>query len=282
MNQTESKRLADIYQKFEAGDFFDALQELRELSTKLDDPWEKAALRCYEALFLAEMGRVPEARQRLEEFKKSLTLLGESPSDGYQDDGPHNLAAMVRYTEFKVLLAERKQPEALQLLEDLVSGYPKLLSTPGFAAISAEVQTLRGFLLADAGRWKEARAFLENASPPEVWRSVHCYYLGHCYYEFKEYERARKKLTEAIGFGLTGHWQGGAHYVLGLVEYHLSDMGAAKSEFEECVKTAEPKYLGETKIWDWLEATSRALGLYDEAEKYQQRRIITPPNSKPN
>jgi tetratricopeptide (TPR) repeat protein len=153
---------------------------------------------------------------------------------------------------------------------------------PGFTAISEEVQTYRGFLLADAGRWKEARAFLENASPPEAWKSVHCYYLGHCYYEFKEYERAKENLTEAISLGLTGHWQGRAHYVLGLVEYHLSDMRAAKSEFEECVKTAEPKYLGKTKIWDWLEATSRALGLYDEAEKYQQRRIITPPNSKPN
>jgi tetratricopeptide (TPR) repeat protein len=282
MNQTESQSLSDIYQKFEAGDHVDALQQLRELSTKLDDPWEKAALIYHQALFLLEMNRVPEARQQLEEFKKSLALLGESPSDGYQDDGSHNLAVMVRYTELKTLIAERKQPEALEVLEDLVSRYPKQLSLPGLSAISEELQTDHGFLLADAGRWKEAKPFLENASPPEAWKSVHCYYLGHCYYEFKEYERAKKRLTEAIGLGLTGHWQGRARYVLGLVEYHLSDMRAAKSQFEECVKTADPMYLGETKIWDWLEATSRALGLYDDAEKYHQRRMITPSNSKPS
>jgi tetratricopeptide (TPR) repeat protein len=282
MNHTESQRLAEIYQEFEAGDYVDALQQLRELSTKLDDPWEKAALICYEALFLLEMSRVPEARQRHEDFKRSLTLLGESPSDGYQDDGPHNLAVMARYTELKILVAERKQPEALELLEDLVSRYPKQLSIPAFSAISQELQTQHGFLLADAGRWKEAKPFLENASPPEAWKSILCYYLGHCYYEFEEYERAKKRLTEAIGLGLTGHWQGRARYVLGLVEYHLSDMRAAKSQFEECVKTADPMYLGKTKIWDWLEATSRALGLNDDAEKYHQRKMITPLNSEPN
>lgn len=282
MNPTESQRLTDIYQKFEAGDHVDALRQLRELSTRVDDPWEKAALWYHEALFLVEMGQIPEARQRLEEFKKSLTLLGELPPDGYQDDLSHNLAVMVRYTELKVLMAERKQPEALQVLEGLVSRFPKQLSIPGFTEVSEELKTYHGFLLADADRWEEAKPFLENASSPEAWRSVLCYYLGHCYYVFKDYERAQRKLTEALSLGLIGHWQGRARYILGLVEYHLSNMRAAKSQFEECVKTADPMYLGETKIWEWLEATSRALGLYDDAEKYHQRRMLNPFSSKPN
>jgi tetratricopeptide (TPR) repeat protein len=282
MNQTESQRLTDIYHKFGAGDHADALEQLRELSKELDDPWERAALNDYEALLLVQMGQIPEARQRLEEFKKSLTLLGELPPDGYQDDPSHNLAVMVPYTEFEVLLAERKQPEALQVLEDLVSRFPKQLSIPGFSTISEELETLHGFLLADAGRWEEAKPFLESASPPQAWKSVLCYYLGHCYYSFEDYERAKKKLTEAITLGLTGHWQGRARYVLGLVEYHLSNMRAAKSQFEECVKTADPVYLGETKIWEWLEATSRALGLRDDAERYRRRRMISPFDCKPN
>ena len=108
-----------------------------------------------------------------------------------------------------------------------------------------------------------------------------CYYLGRCYYEFREYKNARGKLVEALDLGLGDAWQGAAHYVLGIVEYHLSDMEASKREFELCVKTADPAYLSKTKIWEWLETTSRALGQYDEAEKYQKIKNSSGP-SKPN
>jgi len=108
--------------------------------------------------------------------------------------------------------------------------------------------------------------------------------VGHpprCYYEDKEYERARGKLAEALNLGLDTPTEGRAHYVLGLVEYHLSDMRAAKREFELSVKTADPAYLGEG-IWGWLEATSHALGLQAEAENYRRLRAGSPPKANIN
>ena len=64
-----------------------------------------------------------------------------------------------------------------------------------------------------------------------------------------------------------------------LVEYHLSDMRAAKREFELSVKTADPAYLGED-IWGWLETTSRALGLQAEAENYRKMKANSLPKTK--
>ncbi|MGA8766109.1 MAG: hypothetical protein WB559_03740, partial [Candidatus Acidiferrales bacterium] len=212
MNQTETQDLTEAYRKFEAGDHADGLQQLRDLSSRLDDPWDKAALLCHEALFLVEMSQIPEARQRLEAFKKALASLGEPPPDGDQDDLPHNLQVMVRYTELRVLIEERKQPQALEVLEDLISRYPKQLSIPDFRAISEEIETHHGFLLADADRWEEARPFLEEASSRELWKGVVCYYVGHCHYVFREYMSARDRLVELLNLGIEGRWESKARY----------------------------------------------------------------------
>ena len=100
-------------------------------------------------------------------------------------------------------------------------------------------------------------------------------------FESSEYERARCKLVEALNLGLDTATEGRAHYVLGLVEYYLSDMKAAKREFELSVKTADPKYLGE-QIWEWLEVTSRALGLQGEAENYRKLKVDVQPKPEVN
>jgi tetratricopeptide (TPR) repeat protein len=272
MNDPETQRFNDAYRKFEAGNRTEALLELRSLAPGLVDPWDKAVLLYHEVLFLVDMHEIPEARQRLEGLKLLLASLGKPSVDGYQDELPRNLAVMFGYTEFKVLLAEKNQTKALQTLEELLSRYPKRLSTPGFHEILDELGTYRGFLMADADRWVEARPFLENASPPESWKSVLCYYLGHCYYFFHEYEHAESKLVEALGLGLTGDWECKARYVLGIVEYHLGDFKEAKNQFTLYLRKENPEALGKTKIWEWLEELSVVLGEYEEAEKYRKRR----------
>ena len=206
-------------------------------------------------------------------------VLPEAVLDTSDDTRPANLVVMVRYAELKTLLAERNQVQALEVLEDLVSRYPAQLSGPGFEILK-DIDLHHGFLLADAGRWREARPFLEKADAPEAWKSVVCYYLGHCYYEYREYERAKQKLMEALHLGLSGHWEGRAHYVLGLVECHLGEMKAANEQFELCVKTADPRYLSASRIWEWLEAASRALGLEAEADKYHRLHAPSKTNSK--
>ena len=281
MNQSEELRVKEAYQQFEAGECIKAVKGLREFADRIADPWTKAVLLYHQVIFLAQMDSAGEARSCFNELKSAVgLLLLEVVLDTSDDTPPANLAVMVRYAELKTLLAERNQVQALEVLEDLVSRYPVQLSGPG-VEILKDIDLHHGFLLADAGRWRQAKPFLEKAHPPESWKSFVCYYLGHCYYEFREYERAKQKLMEALHIGLSGHWEGGAHYVLGLVEYHLGEMKAAKEQFELCVKTADPRYLGASRIWEWLEASSRALGMEADADKYRRLHAASETTSKP-
>jgi tetratricopeptide (TPR) repeat protein len=282
MNQSEALRLTEAYQQFEAGECIKAVKGLREFADRVDDPWTKAELLYHQVVFLAQMDDAVQARSCFNELTTAVGLvLPEAVPDTSDDTPSANLAVMVRYAELKTLLAERKQVQALQVLEDLVSRYPAQLSGPA-SEILNDIDLNHGFLLADAARWTEAKPFLERAHPPEVWKSVVCYYLGHAYFESREYERAKEKLMEALHLGLSGHWEGTAHYVLGLVEYHLGEMRAAKEQLELCVKTADPRYLGASRIWEWLETVSRALGLKADADKYRRLHVASQTNSKPH
>lgn len=274
VNETETQRFNEAYRKFERGDRAGALAELRELSRVITDPWYKTALLYHEALFLVEMNDVSTAKQCLDAFKEAFGSLGGAPSDGCQDDLPHNLAVMAGYTEMRVLLAEKREAEALEVVEKLLSRSPQQLSIEGFREISDEIKTHHGMLLADCGRWKEARPLLETASPPENWKGTLSYYLGHCYYESQEYKRAESKLKEALNSGLACNWEEKARYVLGLVEYHLGNIGAANQQFKLSMQLANPAHPWGEKIWEWLEETSRALGGYDEADQYRKRRLL--------
>jgi tetratricopeptide (TPR) repeat protein len=270
----------EIWRKFAAGNESQALQELHDLANRVDDPWDKAWLKYQEIRFLVDMHNAPEARTCLEDLNRMLASVLSLPSSKHDPDA--EIAPMiVRHAEIRVTTEEGRENEALKLIEDFVTRHPKQLSSPEFKALAEEVTTLRGLLLASTGRWEDARHVLENVTPPEAWKAQYCHYLGRCYYEAKDYERARSKLVEALDLGLDTPTEGRAHYVLGLVEYHLSDMKAAKQQLELSLKTADPTYLGEA-IWEWLEATSRALGLQSEAENYRRLRAGPPPKSKMN
>lgn len=279
MSENEAA-LDEIWRTFAAGNESQALQDLHDLASRVDDPWDKGWLKYQEIRLLVEMHHASEARTCLENLNRMLASI-LSQSSGEYDPDIEIAPMIVRHAEIRVTLEEGKEGQALKLIEDFVLRYQKQLSLPEFKTLADEATTLRGFLLGSAGRWKEARAFLETVPPPEAWRAQYCHYLGRCYYEDKEYERARSKLVEAINLGLDTATEGRVHYVLGLVEFHLSDMSAAKREFELSAKTADPAYLGED-IWGWLETTSRALGLKTEAENYRKMKADSLPNARTN
>jgi tetratricopeptide (TPR) repeat protein len=281
MNENDSQVFEEIWRKFEAKNDLQALQELRDLARRVNDPWDKAWLDYQEIRFLVDMHNAFQARQRLEDLKNTLTSLVNPSTDKPELDPHITLPMLARHAEIIVTTEEGKEAKALELTEDFLSRYPRQLSLPEFKALAEEVATLRGLLLGNAGRWKDARRVLEDVTPPEASTGHYCFYLGRCYYEDKEYEQARSKLVEALNLGLDTPTEGRVHYVLGLVEYHLSDMKAAKHQFELSLKTADPTYLG-NKIWGWLETTSRALGLQTEAENYRRLRTGSPPKSKVN
>ncbi len=273
LNKNDAQRFNEVRTKYDAGNYAQALQGLRGLASGIVNPWDKAELLYNEIIFLVAMGEIPEARQRVADLNNAVASLTEFSADGNEYDMRISLPVMAQHAELRVTTAEEKTIEALRLLEDLVSRYPKQLSLPEFRTVSQEVKTLRGILLADASRWEEARPFLEDANPPENWKRTHSYYLGQCYYELKKYEHAKEKLEEALKLDLTLSWETQAHYILGLINYNLADMKAAKHQFELCAKSADDKYIEMPKLWAWLKATSHALGQVDEAENYDRLMI---------
>jgi len=280
MNELEAQQFEHAYQKHDAGRSAEALQEIRELILNITDPADQAGLLYHEILWLIGLGDTSTARERLGEMRRLVTSMVVSHSDSNQSDLSVSLGLMSLFAEAKVLLGENDEIKALAVLDTLISAYPQQLSLPNFGEIRAEVQVVRGFLLADRERWEEAKASLESVIPLEEQRSLAAYYLGHCYFMLGDYSMARVKLTEALRSGLSQKWECRAHYVLGLTNYRSNQMRAAKEEFELCVRTADPEYLGTTRIWEWLEATCRALGFSEEAANYRLR--ASSPNSRPN
>jgi tetratricopeptide (TPR) repeat protein len=280
MNETETQRFEEAYRMFEAGNCLEALRDLRALLEMVDDPWDKAEVIYHETLWLVDLNEISEARRRLCDLQTALEALTEPPADRYEIEMPISLTVMARYAELEVLLAEKKEAEALRLVEDLFSRFPKQLSTPHFAQLKNEMDAHYGFLLSNAERWAEAKAILKHSTPPEHWKGIVSNFLGHCHYQLREYSEAKAKLVEALTLGVPEDRRAGVHYTLGLVKYHLSDLRGAKNEFELCVKTATSEYLGTTKIWEWLEETARACGEYEEADHYRKRR--DPPPFKVN
>lgn len=282
MDERESQLFEEACHKRDAGRDADALQDLRALIRSVTDPADRAGLLYHEVLWLIDLEDASMAKERVEELKRLVATIAASSPDSSQIEASISLKVMSLFADAKVLLAENQEAKALPVLDALVSNYPKQLALPNFREILAEAQVDRGFILADQEKWGEARAALESVAPLEEQKSLTAYYLGHCYYMLKDYRTARDRLTEALRLGLSQKWEGRAHYMLGLTNYHFNRMEEAKDEFDLCVKTAEPEYLGTTKIWEWLEATSRALGLEREAEKYRQCRTASSPNSKAN
>jgi tetratricopeptide (TPR) repeat protein len=283
MNPAESQRLQKAFRKFHAGACTEALREVREMAEKLDDRWDQALLCYHETLFLAEMDRAADARKQLTELKPLLGRAYYAPPSSLSTDPSLAWAVMARYAEMKVLIAERNPARTLRAIEDLETRYSKQLCAPVFDEIREEIEIHHGMLLADSDRWAEARPLLEKARPPESWKALLAFYLGQCYYQFRDNKLAKSKLIEALGLGLTDRWRARAHYILGIVQYHLGALASSKNEFELCLQTADAEYLSTTRIWKWLEGTSRALGFDDEAEKYRQRKsgFAVKPPTKP-
>src|SRR5215472_2253592 len=142
MNATDAQRFRKANQRFREAtskcDLSEALQELRELANHTSNPWHKAEIQTHEVIVLVDMDEIPAARLCVEELKKAVGVLIASPSDGYEYDLEVSLPLEVRYLEIRVAHAEGKTSEALRMLEELVSRYPKQLSIAVFREISQQ------------------------------------------------------------------------------------------------------------------------------------------------
>lgn len=275
MSQFNARRFDEAVSKYEGEKYSEAFEQFHALVLDLSDPWDKAEVLYHEVITLVVLTRISEARQRINELRRMVVELVKQPSDGSDYDLQMSLPVMVRHAEIRVLVEEGNSPEALTLLDDLRSHYPKQLCIPQFRTVSTELDALRGMLLGDVGRWTEAKALLESALPPKCWQGVHTYYLGQCYYELGMDEKAKTEFEAALQFGLKNPWKSGAYFKLGLIAYKFSDITEAKNYFELCANIVDQEDFEMAKLWAWLEETSRALGQLDEAERYHKHMVAS-------
>ena len=267
MTEREERILEELQAKFVAGDRVHALEGVRELLQNAKSPMDRIEFLWAETMCLALMGRLADARQNLDDLKAFAEPILKRPPDMSAPTPQTRLAVMCRYAEMKVAEQEGDEKEALRVAQELLASYPKQLAAQ---EILEEVSVRRAFYLANAGRWAEAKPLLEHERWSDEWRGYVLYCLGQCFSRFGKYGPAKQKLQEALNFELMAPWPGRVHYELGIAEYHFSDFEAAKKHFELCLDTADPEYLGKSRIWEWLEATSRKLGMDEEAKKYRK------------
>ena len=267
MSRSNAQRFDEAVSNYQSSNYSQALCGVEALTLEVLDPWNKAEVLYHEIITLVVLHKTFEARQRVNALNRMVESLVQPSSDGCEYNFQTSLPVMACHAEIRVMVEEGNSAGALALLDDLIARYPKQLSIPEFRTVCTEPMTLRGMLLGDMGQWVEAKPLLESTAPPQSWKGVHTYYLGHCYYESGLNDTAKAKLSDALKFELPKALQIQAHYLLGLIEYHFSNMEAAKSHFEICAENAK-KYVDVPKLWAWLEATSKALGQSEEAEKY--------------
>jgi hypothetical protein len=175
MDETDVQRFKDISKRYAAGETIDALLDLRAMIQSVADPLDKAGLLYHEVLSLLDLGKVPQARKGIDELKRLISSFAASLADADHVDLRVSVSVMALFAEAKILTKEGRDSAALQVLENLMSEYPKQLSLSNFREILGETQMLRGLLLANADRWQEAGPYLESASPPTAMESVFCY-----------------------------------------------------------------------------------------------------------
>jgi tetratricopeptide (TPR) repeat protein len=250
------------------GKYREAADLFLELARDTEDLFEKAGLLLNVTQALQAAGRRDLAKNQLAAVRELLFRTADAVLSGADEENRRRLQIGVELEDARISAAQDKLQEAMAKLNGILANHQSELLKASFADIYQAVQRDRAFLLADSGSCEESLPILEeldSTDPHDRWT---LFYLGHCYLHARKHVEARQKLEEAIQLGLTPDFEGRAHCALGAVCYELEDYIRAKSELEEGVRTASPRYLRETGIWQWLEYTCIGLGLTAQAEHY--------------
>jgi tetratricopeptide (TPR) repeat protein len=243
----------------DAGRVEEALSEFTAISESTPDPEDKASLLGNECTCLTVLGRLREARERL---SRALRIAPRT----------HTLLYLY-YEDAGLLTHEGNWAKALRSLEDLLKYFPDLLRMTQHRGLYEQIQILRGSALVALGRYGEARAALEECQTFSLGvsdRHFVLYNLGRSYMNLGEKERAKKVLGEALQSGLQGSDAVSAHFGLGTI--HAGEQAYAKAmmEFEWCLAHVEEGQMPKHNICEWLASTARALGMKEDAERYER------------
>jgi len=264
----DDQRFLKACQLRDGGLFRKAIDEFFRIAEETTDPIDKAGVLLNVAATFRALSEFDRARMELKSARNLVASSNVLALSALGDTRLVQLELGLDFEEADISGYEGKLDEALAKFDLLLKKYGPSLKIPELRESYEMIQARRGFILADLGRCKEALPILEEAESFKERRAEIYFYLGHCYLTDREYEKSATKLAKALKLELPRSLEFRAHCELGIAYYRLKDYAPAKLEFERSAETADKEYVQQAQIWKWLENTSRALGLKDQAEHY--------------
>lgn len=250
-------KLDEILAMAESGRIEEALAQIKEWRASCSNREESYSLLLNEIRFLIELERTEEAESAL---NKATEFLPEAPPDFGARLG------LLRAWS----LRRRGDPEgALRVVKAVEKEFKRVLQASDSDDIREALQTEKGFLLVDLGRHKEALPILEKATSFQFWEAEIAFYLGISRYMTGALQPAVESLSCALELGLSAQNANIAHSYLGLAYYHLGAYARSAQEFHACEADLENVGTNLPMIRAHLSHAYRALGMVDEAEKYE-------------
>jgi tetratricopeptide (TPR) repeat protein len=255
----DTERLEKAVAMRESGRVKEALREFVSLTESATDPEEKASVLLNEARCYRLLGRLPEARERLA-LARSIMPKTEGLLYLEEED------AILHWHE-------GDRATALKILDGLHAEYGRYLVPGGHEGLYTRIQSSRGMLLAELGRYSEAAPLLERSlesNSSEIDKDGVLHDLGLSYTQLGRGAAAKETLERLLREGLRADLVPSARLYLGDVYFHEGAYAKAMMEFEWCLAHAGEHKIPTPYLYKWLATTARALGMKEDAERYDR------------
>jgi tetratricopeptide (TPR) repeat protein len=156
----------------------------------------------------------------------------------------------------------------LKKLNAIFEKYSTVLQLDDNKDLLEQVQRNRGIALFEMRRFGEARPILETVRSLVYQRERTLCSLGMCNYELEDLDAAKRDFEELLSLNPGPLFQAYSHYYLGRILYAHGQHARAKAELEKCLASTTRGDVSDQILLQGLIYSCKALNLEDEAAHY--------------
>jgi tetratricopeptide (TPR) repeat protein len=243
----------------DSGQLQEAAHAFRALAEVASEPEEKASIMLNAAGCLGRLGRLDEALRVLDEGRRLL---------------PPGSPLMLDFdlAETCMPIGVGRYKESLGKLNRVLEKNAESLRHPERRYLYEEYTLRKALLLVQLARHAEAAPLLEEAigfDLPPAEKGDTCHRLAVRLYQQGEVERAKELFEKAVALGGKDCHPMRSHFSLGVIHLNAGAYARALQEFEMVLPRADEAKIPRKKVYKWLAASCRGLGLEEDARKYE-------------